>query len=329
MRNRSIQFALFSSLALVSSAAYAQNPGAAHAMNPDVGANFLIEGRHASEVKDISQGVTLREAEFSFKSDVDPFWTAMMIFSVSHSDNNAKEYGIEPEEVYIDSTFIPNLTLRAGKFYGLFGKHNSLHTHAFPFIDAPLVNQALLGDGLNAPGVSASYLIPTPFFSEMTIQGFENFKTLAHLRSLFDVNEDSTLEIGFSGVTKWAYAADVTYKHRSTGEGLGRRFNVAGEWMSGQLDGFTTASTINGTPTQGFNVYTQYEFLLHAFAEYRFDELLSEKTTRHSILFAYDPSEFSEFRLEYDHTRYLNGNPDNRVLAQVNITIGFHPAHSY
>jgi hypothetical protein len=322
-------FAFFVAIGLgLASNVQAQNPGAARAMNPDIGANFLVESQKSTST--VNDGMSLREAEFSLKSDVDPYFTANMIFSVERSDANPKEYTISPEEVYLDTTFIPGFTLRAGKFYGAFGKHNTLHTHAFPFVTAPLINGAVLGDeGLNAAGVSASYLIPTSFFSEITVQGFENFKSLAHLRSLFELNDDSTLEVGVSGVTKWAYGADLTYKHRPTDRGMGRKFSVAGEWMSGQLDGYTTAPTLNGTPTQGFAVYTQYEFLPRTFGEYRFDDLISGDTTRHGVLLGYAPSEFSVFRVQYDYTKANGGEPEHRVIAQINITIGFHPAHDY
>ena len=305
---------------------FAQNSGALRAMNPDVGANFLFESQKSTTK--VNDGMSLREAEFSFKADVDPYLTANMIFSVARSDSGPRDYTISPEEVYVDTTFIPSLTLRAGKFYDFFGKHNTLHTHAYPFINAPLINQALLGDGLNAAGVSASILLPTSFFSEFTVQEFDNFKTLAHLRTLLDINDDSTLEVGMSGVSKWAYGADITYKHRPTDRGMGRRFNVAGEWMSGQIDGFTQNVNPNGKPVQGFAVYSQFEFMPRTYLEYRFDDLLSGNSIRHNILLGYAPSEFSVFRVEYDRG-LTSGLIDNRLLAQVNITIGFHPAHDY
>ncbi len=294
-------------------------------MNPDIGANFMIEAEKGSAHS--SDGLRFREAEFSLKSDVDPYFTANMTFSVSQDSSG--QYGITPEEVYVDTTALPSVTIRAGKFYGAFGKQNQLHTHAYPFIDAPLMSTALLDDGLNLPGVSASVLLPTSFFSELSVQGFENFRSLAHLRSLFDLNESSTLELGVSGLTKWAYGFDVTFKHRPTDRGQGRRLNVAGEWMSGEIDGFTTAPTVNGTPTQGFDVYGQYELFPKTYVQYRFDDLISSKRTRHGVLLGYAPSEFSVMRLQFD--RGLGGAlaSENRVIAQMNFTIGFHPSHAY
>lgn len=302
-------------------------PGAARAMNPDIGANFLTWYRKSTTK--VGDGVALQESEFSLKSDVDPYLTANAIFSIAPKDLGSSEFKIEPEEIYVDSTFIRGITLRAGKFYGFFGKQNILHTHAFPFIDAPLVNQALLGDGLNDAGISASALLPTDFFSELSVQGLGNFKSLAHLRALIDVNDDSTLEFGASGVTKWAWGADLTFKHRPTDRGQGRRFNVGLEWMSGSLDGYTVKPTNSGAPVQGYTAYSQYEFLAHTYAQYRFEELLSSSLNRNGVLLAYAPSEFSAFRLQYDYANNGTTTHEHRILAQMNITIGFHPPHDY
>ena len=61
--------------------------------------------------------------------------------------------------------------LKAGKFYAEFGRHNRLHAHAFPFLDASLVHQRLLGgEGLNEAGLSLSWLTPLPWFVEITGQ---------------------------------------------------------------------------------------------------------------------------------------------------------------
>jgi hypothetical protein len=211
--------------------------------------------------------------------------------------------------------------LKAGKFYTMFGKHNLLHTHAFPFLDAPLVNVALLGDeGLNEAGASASYLLPTSWFSELTYQALGNFRSLAHLKNLVDLDDDSTLELGLSGLTQWAWAVDLTFKHRPTDRGQGRRFVIAGEYLSG----------LSPTRTRGFYTYVQYEFSSRAYIQYRFDDLLeSNSQLRHGFLLGYAPSEFSVFRAQVD-TRSDGVNPrENRFLLQTNISIGAHPAHEY
>ena len=294
-------------------------------MNPNVGANFILEAQKSTSAA--SDGFRMREAEFSFKSDVDPYFTANMIFSVA--EESPGTYSVTPEEVYADTTGIPGLTLRFGKFYNAFGKQNRLHTHAYTFVDAPLINTLLLGDGLNSVGISGSWLIPTAFFSELTIQAAENLYTLAHLKTVFDVSDFATLEVGVSAITRWAWGLDFTWKHRPTDRGQGRRFNLAGEWMSGSLQGFTPAPDPNGLPTQGFDLYSQYEFLPRVYFQYRFDDVISHSLTRHGILFAYAPSEFSVLRLQADRGFAPGALPESRIIAQTNFTIGFHPAHDY
>ena len=315
---------------LVFNFAHAQgNAGAAKAMNPDIGANFL--GTFQRNTSHSLQGFAIQEAEFSLKSDVDPYLTANMVFSVAPSASNPKEYTIEPEEIFVDSTFIKGLTLRAGKFYAAFGKQNLLHTHAFPFIDAPLVNQAILGDGFNEAGMGAYYLIPTTFFSELIVQGFGDFKSLAHLHSLFELSDDSTLEVGATGVTQSAWGIDLTYKHRPTDRGQGRRFNLGIEWMSGSLNGYASVRSLNGGVPQGFTAYTQYEFLPMTYAQIRFEDLISQAIHRTGVLVGFAPSEFSAFRVQYDYSpmAQTTGMAEHRMIAQMNITIGAHPAHDY
>jgi len=320
-----LQWILAGIAGMAAAAAYGQTFPSPRAMNPNIGANFLFQGQKTAS--DPGDGFHVPEAEFSFKSDVDPYFTANMIFSVAETATGA--YEISPEEVYADTIAIPRITFRIGKFYSFFGKQNRLHTHAYPFIDAPLISTALFGEGFNPSGIQASALLPLDFFSELTVEGMQNFRTLAHLRTLFDLGDFSTLELGASGVTRWAYGVDATFKFRPTDRGQGRRINLAGEWMSGQLDGFTTLPGPDGLPTRGYVVYGQYEFAQQTYGQYRFDNLISNSQTRHGILLGYAPTEFSVLRLQADRAFATAGPVENRVIAQLNFTIGFHPAHDY
>src|SRR6185295_19409236 len=144
------------------------------------------------------------------------------------------EFGIDPEEVFLETISLPSVTLRAGKFKAALGKHNMLHTHAYPFIDAPLINQVLLGDeGLNEVGFSAAVLLPSPWFSEFTAQLVTNSNDtlynspsskdmagVGRLKNLFDLTDDLTMEMGVSGTvgrnmfskTSSVVAGDLTFK---------------------------------------------------------------------------------------------------------------------
>ncbi len=76
------------------------------------------------------------------------------------------------EEGYITFTSLPaSFLLKAGKMRAQFGKVNTLHTHAMPTVDRPLVTENLVGgeEGLSDAGLSLSQLIQNPYlFLEAT-----------------------------------------------------------------------------------------------------------------------------------------------------------------
>ena len=77
--------------------------------------------------------------------------------------------GVDPEEVWARTTSIPGIQLKVGKLRGTFGKHGLLHTHAFPFIQAPVIMANTIGEeGFKDAGMEASWLTPLPWFSELT-----------------------------------------------------------------------------------------------------------------------------------------------------------------
>jgi len=79
--------------------------------------------------------------------------------------------GFEIEEAY--ATIFKGLPfkseLKAGKFLVDFGKLNSNHVHAYPFIDRPLAHRVLLGgDGFKDQGINWNFLLPTGFYSKVS-----------------------------------------------------------------------------------------------------------------------------------------------------------------
>ena len=59
-----------------------------------------------------------------------------------------------------------------GIFRSAFGRQNGQHLHVQEFTRRPLVNEAYLGiDGLRAPGAQVSWLVPVPFFLQLSRRG--------------------------------------------------------------------------------------------------------------------------------------------------------------
>lgn len=345
---------------------------------PNVSANALFLYRNSNFHKEDTNivnpdqernGFNLREAELQFDSDIDPYTRMSLLLSIHSSyEANAgvvqEKWSIEPEEGFVESDAISGVTLKIGKFKAAMGKHNTLHTHAYAFIAAPLANVKLLGDeGLNDVGASAAVLLPSSWFSEVTLQYLrgegENteFKSLTpgdgvgllHWKNLFDLSDALTMELGasfaqgansFRGNTTLT-GADLTFKWRPTNGGRFESLLWATEYL-GRTQAQTGLSDETGS---GVATWLQYQFAERWAALYRYDYLKVENTfdpvnlpndtsRRNSAGVLYMPSEFSSYKLEFDQRTGGVPSPtgettENAVFLQANFTIGAHPAHSY
>ena len=367
----SVVFVIFTALPGL---AHAEAPAVASgkAFNPDVSVNFLGLLRHdtaASEDRATApyNGLSLQEAEIQFFSPVDAYLNAVALFSIEEENG---EFGIDPEEVYLETTTLPYVTVRAGKYKLALGKHNQLHTHAFPFIDAPLFQTKITGDeGLNASAVSAAALVPLPWFSELTVQGYSLANEalygdasttpgttvgaptgkagfLTRYRNLWEFGDDATLEFGLSGAKgKNAYGrnttavgGDLTLKWRPAEGGKYHALIWNTEYLRatrlGRLD--PGGSGLNDARIGGAATYVQVQFAERWWIQARAEILGLPKNdvepnhTKQSALLAFFPSEFSGFRLQVDHERdHARPKSDHAVTLQYNVTIGAHPAHAY
>lgn len=334
-------------------------------MNPDISATFLglyqNSSRLSNDRRDVPHnGFTLQEAEIQFTADIDPYLRGMAVFAFAQ-ESGTTEYAAEPEEVFLETISLPGVTLKAGKFRTAFGRHNTFHTHIFPFIDAPMIHQNLLGDeGLNESGVSAAVLIPAKWYSEITVQAIslsntnmfgENTVTsipgaqkssdvgsLVHLKNLWDLNSDSTFEFGASGVSgknsfdlvSSFWGIDMTYKWRPSDGGKYRSYAWSMEYLNGNRKGFSVEN-LGGVAT-----WLQWQFTQRWWAQARYEYFgLSQIDsipfqTKETLLLGFFPSEFSGIRLQLDNitTQGLVEN-ELRVGLQYNVSIGAHPAHTY
>jgi len=338
--------------------------GVSSAFNPAISVNGLFLGGFSSSPRttnrltglDFHNGFNFQEAEFQFTADVDPYWKANFILAIDRSGET------ELEEGYVTSEQLPydllprNTSLKLGKFFAGFGKHNLLHAHQFPFIDQPLVSQSAFGsEGLKEPGVSLAYLLPSSWFSELTFQGMageneslfrfsEDAKRrgayLGHWKNFFDLSDSTTLEVGNSYLAgrnsdsrhrlSQAVGLDVTLKWRPLQMATERALIWQSEYM------YFTRDRGREPFTRGGGMYSslQYQFARRWWIQGRYDLLGVPKFDdgrkhRWSTLLAFVPSEFSAIRLQHSYTTQERGSPVNQLLLQLNFTIGSHPAHQY
>ncbi len=330
--------------------------------NPAIGMNALFSGQAAHNL-DQAYGLHFDEAEISLMSVVDPYWTfASNIVFVGDGS-------VDPEEVWVRNTSIPSIQLKLGKMRGTFGKHGLLHTHAFPFIQAPIVMANTIGnEGFKDAGVEATWLTPLPWFSELTGGIYEanaadgdhpldlgstrhdNVPFLGHFKNQFDLNDATTLEIGQSllqgrgtdGHRHAAYGADVTIRNVPARSSNRRGWILQSEYLQkGSSAGGNYAREQDGE-------YASFQYRLSqiwwagirgeqarkSFTDFLVDDTgapVPGKVNRGSVNLAWMPSEFSFVRLEYSHAKADAGvHPtDDRLMVQMSYTIGYHPAHAY
>jgi hypothetical protein len=334
------------------------------AFNPAISANGLFWGGYSSSPKttnrltglDFHNGFNFQEAEFQFTADVDPYWKANLILGLDRVGE------AELEEGYVTSEELPygllpkNTSLKLGKFFPFFGKHNPLHAHQFPFIDPPLINQSIFGEeGLKEPGLGLSYLLPSPWFSELAFQALagENetlFRLaseakrrgayLGHWKNFFDLSESATFEVGNSYISgrnsnsghrlSQAVGLDLTLKWRPLQKAMERGLI----WQSEYL--YFSRDSLREPLVRGGGLYSslQHQFARRWWIQGRYDLLglpRSDDGRKHrwSTLLAFVPSEFSAIRLQHSYATQERRGALNQLLFQFNFTIGSHPAHQY
>jgi hypothetical protein len=331
--------------------------GVSRDANPAISANALFLGAyipdsdHEEEEEDhdhehgpgTTSGMRVQELEIRFTSFVDPYWKADVILALPGGE------GIEMEEGYVTSLGLPaGLLLKAGKFYASLGRQNLLHTHAFAFLDAPLMNEHLLGgEGLNEVGVSLQWLAPLPWFVEYTGEVLngdnDRFASdqgsdllyLGHLKSFHELGDATTVEWGASaasgvnatGSTSSLLGVDLSLKWRPLGAGTRRAFIWQTEFLRA-ADSRRGADTETGIYTQAQIQVAQRWWVAGRLGVLELPDAAADNEWRATALVALVPSEFSAVRLQYSRL-HADAETTNQLMLQLNVTIGAHPAHRY
>ncbi len=330
-------------------AAPSQPAAGSNAFNPDISviANFVAAAGKNPNAGERS--LQLREVELSFRSVVDSYARADFFLAASPE-------GVEIEEGYITFTSLPaSLLLKAGKMRAQFGKVNTLHTHAMPSADRPLVTQNLVGDeeGISDSGVSLSRLIQNPLaFLEVTGEVFSGdslvfqsdqrskLNYVGRLRAYRDLTESANVDLG--GSVAWGptdigpdanrrlVGVDATFRYRPLRRAIYRRFQARTElvWSRQDMPGATAASAF------GLYGLAEYQFARRWYLGGRVDrsERALDPALRDSgasAFLSFWPSEFSQLRGQYRHTRYGEGRRAHEFLFQLSFGIGAHGAHVF
>ena len=298
----------------------------------------------------IENGWGVQEIEALLSAFVDPHVKANVMLGMHGSA------GFELEEGYILTLGLPaDLGVKAGKFLASFGRHNQLHTHQFPFVEAPYINESLFGEeSLNEVGAEVSWLAPVDWYASLTgglyngdnpvLFGSEESWDLAYLGRLYnqlDINDATTLELGASALfgsrttehlhddivedveeSNSVFGGDVRIKWKPLEAGRHQMFAVGFEYLTG---------SVGEEDLSGGFALAQYQFTKGWLAEAGFDWMTEheETTSRIRAVLAFIPTEFQLLRAQFASESHPDEDAENSVSLQYSFTIGSHPAHSY
>jgi hypothetical protein len=116
---------------------------------------------NGGEIGPGERSFNLGESEITLSASIDPYFAGQLTAAITGEDE------IEVEEAFVRTTALPEgFTGKVGRFFSGFGYLNEVHSHAWDFVDQPLVYQALFGGQSRQNGVQLKWLAPTDLFVE-------------------------------------------------------------------------------------------------------------------------------------------------------------------
>jgi hypothetical protein len=328
-------------------------PRSSLSFNPDIGVIGDFQGSYISK-GERNFDMYLNETEVSLQAVVDPYIRADFFLSFGR-DPVTNKYGVEVEEGYLTTLSLPaKLQLKAGKFREAVGRINPTHPHALPFIDLPNAYVNYFGqDGLNDEGVSLSWLVPNKaFYQELVFQTTSGYSEtpsfarsegnhliyLGHLKNFFTLNDNTTLELGITGIsgpndssriTNIA-AADLTYKWKPVQMNTYKSLTWQSEFY------YSNAHYTDNNSRNSFGLYSYLQYQLakrwfltgrYDYAQKPYDKSIVEQA--YSLTAGWYATEFSKIEFEGKTT---DDNIESRYYQawlRWIFVIGAHGAHQY
>jgi hypothetical protein len=308
-------------------------------LNPDISLIGDFIGTAGHNTISPSRSLELHESEVGMQAIIDPYARADAFISFG-------ETGVNVEEAYVTFTSLPaGLLMKVGKMRADFGKVNTIHNHALPYIDRPLATNNLVGgeDGIDDAGISITRFLPAPksWFAEGTAQVFrgdsstvyaanrrQDLSVVGHLRGYRDLSESTNLDLGISysrghsnlgfdfgpNFLTNLYGADATLRWKPLRRAIYKNFLFRTELFWSARD---QLSPLNAFETQhAFGMYSSAEYRVNRrwTVGGRFDR--SGRATNANLtdtgfsgILTYWPSEFSQIRGQYRFGHLALANP--------------------
>jgi hypothetical protein len=309
-------------------------------------------GSHNDHSHQYGNGFFIRELEFEFSGEIDPYARAQAIVAIEQSPDY--DFNLHVEEALIQTGLL-GIELKIGKFKAAIGRANRIHRHHLNQIDYPLATKVFLGEeGFANQGISNKFSFNTQSNSALTFflesgmgiaspmqkKGSTDVPSAnAHAWWHTQLDQSNMIDLGSSAYVArqgkarskafFMFAGDVHYSYLPSGYGADPVFLLGTEFFS------ANPNTVNKWPMGGF-VWSQFLLFSAAFLGVRYDIAPKAKELDHmesaaSIYFTYYTSEFLRFRLGYEHAmadlHSIKG--DDRFSLSMNFVLGSHPSEPY
>ena len=169
-----------------------------------------------------------RSVELNAAASVDPYAKAYAVLNAT-ADPVTGEANLGVEEAALQTTSLPgNLELKAGRFFGEFGRLGYIHDHELPFVNRPLALAQYIGGESRTDGLQVNWLLPIEHYVSLTAGAGDQFggdnppnsvgdfrhgsgvNYWSRLSSYFDLTPDISVEPGISGLWNPKTAAQWT-----------------------------------------------------------------------------------------------------------------------
>ena len=163
--------------------------------------------------------INQRSVELNVAASVDPFAKGYVVANAS-ADAATGEATFGIEEAALQTTALPlSLELKAGRFFGEFGRLAYIHDHELPFVNRPLVLANYIGGESRSDGLQVNWLLPVEHYVSLTLgvgdsfggdspnpnnvgtfRGIDGFNFWGRLSTYFDLTPDWQVETGVSAL---------------------------------------------------------------------------------------------------------------------------------
>jgi hypothetical protein len=251
-----------------------------------------------------ARSFNLGESELTMAENIDPLFSGQLTFALGSDDS------VSVEEAYFQTRALGSgWNLKAGRFLSAIGYLNSIHAHAWDFVDAPLAYQAFFGGQYKPDGIALRWLAPTELFVELgaelgsgrSFPGSDRNKNGVGATSVFahlggDIGDSASWRLGlshlgtgsasrqyledggqnaFSGSSRM-WLADGIYKWAPHGDPTQRNFKLQGEYLRRHEAGTLASGGLVGpyaSTQSGWYLQGVYQFMPYWRAGLRYDRL--------------------------------------------------------